>query len=98
MNDSNKQEKKSQMIPSPKQIAELNTHDLGEALLNLAKELWVTKDRLFIMENILIEGGQLLPESVKNYHPSEELQQALAKERERFLSTVIASIQDKNDV
>ncbi|MBX2846786.1 MAG: hypothetical protein KTR16_00585 [Acidiferrobacterales bacterium] len=83
------------LLASKTQVAELSTHDLGEALLALARELWVTKDRLYILENVLTDQGSLEKNTVKKYQPSENLQLALAEERTLFLESILKSLKPK---
>jgi hypothetical protein len=87
----NKHVKKEQ----PKQVSSLSQHDLGEAFLSLAKELWVTKDRLAIMEAAFIEHGHIRPETVSKFQPDENLQQQLTEDRERYILTLLKSLQPK---
>ena len=81
--------------PLPHQVADLATHDLGEALLALARELWVTKDRLLVLEKILAEQGQLADDAVATYQPSKEFKQQLTQERDRFVNNVLQSFRRK---
>lgn len=77
----------------PKQIANLSSHDLGEALLSVSKELWITKDRLRIIEQLLVEQQLLDPNAVKNYQPDEQLGEEMKAERERYLHSILRSLQ-----
>jgi len=65
---------------------------LGLALITLAKELWVMKDRQMLMEAFLMQKG-LLPD-LEMQQPSAELAQRIALERERFLSSMAAVLFD----
>ena len=60
--------------------------NLGLAMLEMAKEMWVMKDRQMVTESLLREKN-LLPE-LDTYQPGPELSARLAAERDRFRSSV----------
>ena len=62
--------------------------DLGLALITLARELWVTKDRQIVLENMLQKKG--LIEDVGALQPDEALIAKLAEERNRFIQSLNA--------
>ncbi len=62
--------------------------NLGMALIELAKELWVVKDRQIITESLLREKGLL--GDLDRYQPPEELSATLRVERERMLSGIMS--------
>ncbi len=63
---------------------------VGMALLTLAKELWVLKDRQMVVETLLQEKGLL--SEVDRYQPSPELAERIASERDRFIGSVTATL------
>ena len=65
---------------------------LGQALLTLTKELWVTKDRLRTLEAALIDGGTLTPDAVERYQPSEELSLELDNERAQLINQLLDTL------
>lgn len=65
---------------------------LGLALITLAKELWVMKDRQMLMEALLTQKN-LLPD-LETEQPTAELAQRIALERDRFLSSMAAVLFD----
>lgn len=56
---------------------------LGLALVTLAKEVWVIRDRQIVTEALLAEKGLL--QELDTYQPSPELAEKLAAERDRFV-------------
>jgi len=62
--------------------------DLGLALITLARELWVTKDRQIVLESLLMKKG--LIEDVGAVQPDETLTAKLAEERGRFIDALNA--------
>ena len=67
----------------PKQI-----DDLGLALISLARELWVTKDRQIVLESMLQKKG--LIDDVAALQPDDALVAKLAEERTRFIEGLSA--------
>jgi hypothetical protein len=57
--------------------------NLGFALIEMAKELWVMKDRQMITEALLREKGLLA--DLDSYQPGPDLADRIAAERKRFL-------------
>ena len=77
--------------PSSPEIL-LNPADLdqlGQALITLAKELWVLKDRQLILEAALADAGIVAKEVVDRYQPDEMLKERLRAERQRLIDTII---------
>ena len=63
---------------------------LGHAVLTLARELWVTKDRLRILEAALAEAGVTTPAVLDAWQPDETLSDELAAERRRLIDGLLA--------
>jgi hypothetical protein len=66
--------------------------NLGLAILEMAKEMWVMKDRQLVTESLLREKN-LLPE-LDAYQPAPELSGRLAAERDRFLAGLTSILFD----
>lgn len=66
--------------------------DLGRALLVLARELWVTKDRQRVLEAVLEERGIAVADAVRDYQPKDALADELAAERQRFTREVMRAL------
>jgi hypothetical protein len=64
--------------------------NLGFALLELAKELWVMRDRQMITEALLSEKGLLA--DLDAYQPGPELSDRIAAERKRFLGAFSSAL------
>ena len=65
---------------------------LGKALITLSSELWVTKDRLRILEAALVNAGVLSAGAVNQLQPDAELQKELTTERARLIDAVLAAL------
>ena len=57
----------------------------------LLTELWIVKDRLFILEKLLTENSKLEKSQIDNYVPDGEFLRFLDTEREKFIKRVIES-------
>lgn len=74
--------------PASIQIGSGRDNPVGLALLTLAQEMWVMKDRQMVVEALLHDKG-LLGE-VENYQPSPELSNQIEQERARFVNAITA--------
>jgi hypothetical protein len=66
--------------------------NLGLAILEMAKEMWVMKDRQMVTESLLKEKNLLL--ELDTYQPGPELSGKLAAERDRFLASLTSILFD----
>jgi hypothetical protein len=64
--------------------------NLGFALIEMAKEIWVMKDRQMITEALLREKGLLA--DLDSYQPGPDLTDRIASERKRFLNAVSSAL------
>ena len=62
---------------------------LTQALLHVASELWVARDRQAVLEHLLADGGVSAPGKIDSYRPDGALAERLAAEREAFVSSVL---------
>jgi hypothetical protein len=65
---------------------------LGEALITLAQELWVIKDRQRILETALADAGILAADAIDRFQPDAALAGQLEEERRRFIDALIESL------
>lgn len=71
-------------------ILEARIDKLTHALMHLASELWVTRDRQAVLERLLAEGGVNALNQIDNYRPDAALSEKLAKQREAFVASILA--------
>lgn len=64
-------------------------------VLALARELWVVRDRVRAMEQLLTAQGTLAADAIDRYQPSAEQQAQLDHDCEEFVSRLIAEIRGK---
>ncbi len=64
--------------------------NLGLAVISLAKELWIVKDRQLVTEALLKRHGLL--EDLDTFQPDAELSAKLAAERQRFVQDLMTAL------
>lgn len=67
--------------------------NLGLAVISLAKELWVVKDRQLVAEALLKQKGLLA--DLDTFQPDADLAAKLAAERQKFVKDLMAALLDK---
>jgi hypothetical protein len=73
----------------------LRTEDidrLGQALITLAKELWVVKDRVQVLEATLADAGIIAPDAVDRFQPDEEMIKSLNADRALLIEQVLGAL------
>jgi hypothetical protein len=68
---------------------------LGQALIELTKELWIVKDRQRVLEAALVDAGLLANHAVDAYQPDAKLETELKAERRNLINGVINSLTAK---
>jgi hypothetical protein len=74
-------------ILSPK-----NIDDLGEAVLSLAREVWVLTDRQLVLEQVLAGEGIDIREKVDRYKPDTAFAADLAARRKRLIGELLRTL------
>lgn len=68
----------------------------AQLALTLARELWVVKDRLMVLESVIAADGKLR-EQVDRHQPTGADKAAIDAERARFIGEVMAALQAPGD-
>jgi hypothetical protein len=66
--------------------------DLARAVLTLAREVWVLRDRQRVLEAVLGDKGIDVAQAVEHYQPSAELQAQLDAERKTFVQALMQAL------
>jgi len=66
-----------------------NLDGVFNALMEVASELWVLRDRFTVLEELLEEKGSVTREDLDRFRPGPELSARLAADRGRFLERVM---------
>ena len=64
-------------------------------IMGLAEELYVTRDRLQVMERVLEDRGALDREELDSWKPDEDQQDEILRDRDAFIQTILARALDK---
>ena len=64
-------------------------------IMGLAEELYVTRDRLQVMERVLENRGALDREELDRWRPDEDQQREIHRERDAFIQAILARALDK---
>jgi hypothetical protein len=72
-----------------------DTDRLAKALLTLAKELWIVKDRQRVLEAALAEAGIPVAGALDKYQPGPELQQQLDDDRHALIEQLLKALEGK---
>jgi len=79
--------------PPPRSILEPAQIDhVAEAVLGLARELWVLSDRFTIMEKVMSAHGVDLAAEIDAYTPDEGVQAELDAKRRSLMRTILTAL------
>lgn len=73
-------------------LSEAQLTDVANAMLLLARELWVVKDRQRVLEHLLETAGVVVPGAVADHQPEGPLAVALVAERERYTNALVQAL------
>ena len=69
--------------------------DLLTITMQLGAELWVVKDRLRVLEEVLEESGIDAQKRIDEYRPSPERRQEIIKLRDAFVEQIFGALRDR---
>ena len=64
-------------------------------IMGLAEELYVTRDRLQVMERVLESRGALNREELDGWSPDEDQQADILRDRDAFIQAILSRALDK---
>ncbi len=62
---------------------------IGEAVLSLAREVWVLTDRQMVLEQVLADAGVDVREAVNKYQPDDAFAATLAERRQAMIGEIL---------
>jgi hypothetical protein len=83
---------KSRQASSGRALAPEQIDDVANALLVLARELWVVKDRQRVLETLLAENGIVAPGTIADHQPGPALAAELDTERKRYTDALMTAL------
>jgi len=79
--------------PPPRRILDPAQIDhVAEAVIGLARELWVLTDRFTIMEKVMATHGVDLAAEIDTYQPDAAVQAELTAKRAALMRTILAAL------
>jgi hypothetical protein len=77
--------------PAPAYLSNATPDELARMVLGLTEELWILRDRVMVLEQVLTESGTIKSTSVEEHIPGEELHGRLGQERQRLIKRVLGA-------
>ena len=71
-------------------LLEARVDKLTQALLHVASELWVTRDRQAVLERLLADAGVQAPGAIDGFRPDAAMADKLTAQREAFIAELLA--------
>jgi hypothetical protein len=78
--------------PRPQYFKDADLDRIMAVVLNLANELWVAKDRIFVLEQLLAQRGAATTAEVDAYQPSGEAKARLEADRKEYIARVLSGL------
>jgi hypothetical protein len=72
-------------------LDENNVDDLGRMIVGLLSELWIVRDRLAVVEELLVSNGVLAAEAVDGFAWSQAKAEEMEALRDRIVAAVIGA-------
>jgi hypothetical protein len=72
-------------------LTEENTDDLARMVVGLLSEFWVMRDRMAVMEEILVKSGVLAADAIENFSWTPVQAAEMEKLRDKVVATVIGA-------
>ncbi|SDT36812.1 hypothetical protein [Actinoplanes derwentensis] len=79
-------------LDDPKYLQASDLDGVLRAVLEVASELWVLKDRFAVLEQVMAERGYVTPEDLDRTEPTVDTEARLAAERTAFTARIIGSV------
>lgn len=77
--------------PAPAYLGKATPDELARMVTGLTEELWVLRDRVMVLEQVLTESGAIKGTAVDEHVPGEELHGRLGLERQRLIQRVLGA-------
>jgi hypothetical protein len=68
-----------------------NVDDLGRTLMALVSEVWILRDRMLVMEQLLQERAGISAEEIDDYAGNAAFKAGVERQRDRFVANVIGA-------
>ncbi|MFN8534257.1 MAG: hypothetical protein U0556_12015 [Dehalococcoidia bacterium] len=78
--------------PRPQYFDDANLDRVMAVIITMANELWVTKDRLMILERMIAKRGGISPDQLDRYQPTDEERGELEAARKTYIARVLSGL------
>jgi len=75
----------------PKYLQNGTVEDVARMVESLTEELWILKDRVAVLEQLLVDKAVFGATEVDEHEPDEELSALLRRERQRVIRKVLGA-------
>jgi hypothetical protein len=75
----------------PQYLQDGTVEDVARMVESLTEELWILKDRVMVLERLLVDRGVLGETDVDEHEPDEALGALLARDRQRVIRKVLGA-------
>jgi hypothetical protein len=75
----------------PKYLQNGTVEDVARMVESLTEELWILKDRVAVLEQLLVDKAVVGATEVDEHEPDEELSALLRRERQRVIRKVLGA-------
>ncbi|MCJ1961520.1 hypothetical protein [Novosphingobium mangrovi (ex Hu et al. 2023)] len=77
--------------PAHRYLEAMDTEDLARMVMSLLSELWITRDRLAVVEELLEDKGVLETGSVESFEWTPEREPKVEALRDRMIASVMGA-------
>jgi hypothetical protein len=69
-------------------LKDMVTDNIVTALINMGAEMWATRRRQLVLEQLMAERGGVTPDMIEQYVPTPALLKNWEQERDRFIGNI----------
>ena len=77
--------------PTEPNLSSQELDAMGRTQTELLSELWILRDRVLVLEHLLVEAGILQQGQIDHFVPSPELMAQLDKDRDTLVARVVGA-------
>lgn len=78
-------------MASPSYLQNATNDELGRMITALTEELWILRDRVMTLEQVLEDAAVVTIDDVDLHEPAEPLDSRLRRERQRVINRVLGA-------
>lgn len=82
---------KTTKLPEKSYLGSKELDSLARMQTELLSELWILRDRVTILEQLLTDADILVPDQIDNHVPTETLEERLKLDRDQMVARVVGA-------